>query len=182
MIFGLFFWFLKYVWTCLSNFKFLVSNRVFSASPCKIMQKHQEVSSKTQCGRNWDQKQAKLKWKSEHGGKPFGKTYIVWYIFTKISFLTSRQRFYSFKLFFRFLAEIRFRTIIKVPKKQVLEPKRAVLVPPAPCLKLQSVLLRLQAILMPQLPHRPLNKNQKPRQHKQKARARWPQGQRQYRL
>ena len=44
----------------------------------------------------------------------------------------------SFHVFFRFLAEIRFRTIMKLLRKQVLEPKRAVWVPPSPCLKQQS--------------------------------------------
>ena len=46
--------------------------------------------------------------------------------------------FDGFNAFFRFLAEIRLRTIVKLPRKPILEPKRAVLVPPAPCLKLQS--------------------------------------------
>ena len=51
---------------------------------------------------------------------------------------TDTKFLYNFNVFFRFLAEMRFRTIIKLLQKQVLEPKRAVLVPPAPCLKLQS--------------------------------------------
>ena len=41
--------------------------------------------------------------------------------------------------FFRYLAEIRLRTLINHLKKQVLDPKRANSVPPAPCLKPQSV-------------------------------------------
>ena len=43
--------------------------------------------------------------------------------------------FSSFNVFFRFLAEIRFRTIMKLPQNISLEPKRAVLVPPSPCPK-----------------------------------------------
>ena len=41
-------------------------------------------------------------------------------------------------MFFRFLAETRFRTIMKLLQKPVLEPTRAVLVPPSPRLKQQS--------------------------------------------
>ena len=37
----------------------------------------------------------------------------------------------SFDMFFRFLVEMRFRTIMKLHQKQVLEPKCAVFVPPS---------------------------------------------------
>ena len=43
--------------------------------------------------------------------------------------------FDSFNVFFRFLTEIRFRTIMKLTKKHILDPKSAVSVPPSPCLK-----------------------------------------------
>ena len=41
-------------------------------------------------------------------------------------------------MFFRFLAEIRLRTLINHLKIQVLDPNRAIFIPPAPCLKSQS--------------------------------------------
>ena len=51
-------------------------------------------------------------------------------MFFKIHFINDRHFhkntmfFDSFNVFFIFLAEIRFRTIMKLLKKQVLEPKR----------------------------------------------------------
>ena len=59
-------------------------------------------------------------------------------IFMKNRFLSSHIFFYSFNVFFRFLAEIRLRTIMKLPQKQILEQHRAVFVPLSPCLKEQS--------------------------------------------
>ena len=59
--------------------------------------------------------------------------------FSKIVVFDLQTQFFDEKpVFFRFLAEIRLRTLIKSPQKQVFEPKRANSVPPATCLKLQS--------------------------------------------
>ena len=66
----------------------------------------------------------------------FRKNILVFFLnvfFSKIVIFDIRMTFFnSFNMFFRFLTVIRFRTIMKLPKKQVLEPKRAVLVPPPP--------------------------------------------------
>ena len=56
--------------------------------------------------------------------------------FSKIVVFDLHMTFFDgFNVFFRCLAEIRFRTIMKLLQKQVLELKRAVFVPPSPCLK-----------------------------------------------
>ena len=52
-----------------------------------------------------------------------------------IAFDIHMMFFDSFNVFFRFLAEIPFRTIMKLPQKVSSRTKRAVLVPPSPCLK-----------------------------------------------
>ena len=68
-----------------------------------------------------------------------GKTHIFCYVTilsSKINVLDLHIVFFDgFNLFFRLLAEIRFRTIMKLPQKTSSGTKRALVVPPSPCLK-----------------------------------------------
>ena len=90
----------------------------FWASPCKTMRNHSGILSESQF------------WTPIFLSNPF---------FSQTFFFNLQTTFFHKKtLFFRFLAQIRFRTPLKSPQKPSSRPQSCKSLAPAPCLKLQS--------------------------------------------